>query len=626
MARTWFFQANPKLFDIDSALAQLDEIWWRVPQYTSEIQRGDVVLLWRSGKEAGIVGVGRVAGEPRQHASSDREKQFAEDLEIVGIETRVPVNVRATAHVSKDQVRALAGFEQHSIIRAPMGTVIPISDSEYRTLKSLVVEPPDLSESAATAEIPAPFAWEQRYKSAHPMPGGYDAYLDSLQTLVARVADERPTKTEVPGLIEEQFAVSPHRSSLLAAFLRKAGFITEKGEVAVPSEPVNRWLESSDSRVIIGLLHSRVRFIGELLQSAFAPKSTSELLDVANEQYGCRWSTKAQIDRRRGWLQSAGMLETDESNRLVATQSGRRLVSELLLQDPLDRSGALGEGPPAGDEHLEREVELSSPTSTRVAAMVQELTAASTDSSDPDRFERAVRDAFEWLGYRAEWMGGSGRTDVLLDAPLGHGQTYRVIIDCKTSSSGSVSDGQIDWTTLKEHRAKHEADYVAVVAPSPSGRRLFERAMDHAVTVIAVDELVTLCEQHSLAPLGLDSYKTLFVQGGVVDTDAAAEKAEEWIHVLELARSVVNTIVQRSERFGPLRADNLQMLLADDPVAESVSMDGIQAVLDTLASPLTGVLAGDPADGYVLVSAGNATKLRLEILGAKLFDDVEINT
>jgi hypothetical protein len=106
---------------------------------------------------------------------------------------------------------------------------------------------------------------------------------------------------------------------------------------------------------------------------------------------------------------------------------------------------------------------------------VAELVGSSTDSGDPDRFERAVRDAFTFLGFEASWLGGAGRTDVLVDAPLGRDDQYRVIVDCKASGSGAVTDQQIDWMTLTEHRQMHDAHYVAVVAPRPSGRRLLAR-------------------------------------------------------------------------------------------------------------------------------------------------------
>ena len=192
--------------DIDSALQHLDEIWWRVPQYTVDIRSGDVVLLWKSGQEAGIVGVGRITAEPREHASSEDEVRLVRDPEIAGTKTRALVRVRPTECVPKDQIRALPSFEEHSIIKAPLGTVIPITEDDYSKLAPLVDEPPEVDTLSGNPDIPPPFAWDQR---------------------------------------------------------------------------------------------------------------ASDLLEVANNQYASGWSTKAQIDRRRGWLQSAGMLSTDESRRLL---------------------------------------------------------------------------------------------------------------------------------------------------------------------------------------------------------------------------------------------------------------------------------------------------------------------
>jgi len=72
--RAWFFQSNPAHYDIDSALGTLDRVWWRVPQHTSEIHIGDPVVLWRSDKKAGIVGLGRVVSEPQMRVMDSAEK------------------------------------------------------------------------------------------------------------------------------------------------------------------------------------------------------------------------------------------------------------------------------------------------------------------------------------------------------------------------------------------------------------------------------------------------------------------------------------------------------------------------------------------------------------------------
>src|SRR5262249_41422521 len=151
---------------------------------------------------------------------------------------------------------------------------------------------------------------------------------------------------------------------------------------------------------------------------------------------------------------------------------------------------------------------------TEIDAMVDAISDSATDSSHPDRFEVAVRDAFAFLGFEAEWLGGSGRTDVLLDAPLGAADAYRVVVDCKTSSCGSVSEPQVAWVTRTEHKEKHDANHILLVAPSPAGSRMFARARQYGVVVMSAAQLSGLCRQHAWTPLGLADYRSLFAAGG----------------------------------------------------------------------------------------------------------------
>ncbi|MGC2185261.1 MAG: EVE domain-containing protein, partial [Terriglobales bacterium] len=58
--RYWIFQANPKYYDIDSALKRLSEQTWLVPQSHKQIQVGDTAYIWRSGQDAGIIAVASV--------------------------------------------------------------------------------------------------------------------------------------------------------------------------------------------------------------------------------------------------------------------------------------------------------------------------------------------------------------------------------------------------------------------------------------------------------------------------------------------------------------------------------------------------------------------------------------
>ncbi len=56
----WLFQGKPKYYRILDALRDFDEMYWPVTLFSKEIVAGDGVLVWMSGKEAGIYAVAEV--------------------------------------------------------------------------------------------------------------------------------------------------------------------------------------------------------------------------------------------------------------------------------------------------------------------------------------------------------------------------------------------------------------------------------------------------------------------------------------------------------------------------------------------------------------------------------------
>jgi len=104
-----------------------------------------------------------------------------------------------------------------------------------------------------------------------------------------------------------------------------------------------------------------------------------------------------QIANRRGWLQSAGML-TDLGDGTVRTsEAGLALLAELALHDPATAPVATSA---VETSDADRDVTLAPPpTDDDVRQLVDEVMAASTDSANPDRFERAVRAAFDFLAH-----------------------------------------------------------------------------------------------------------------------------------------------------------------------------------------------------------------------------------
>lgn len=616
-ARVWFFQSNPKLYDLDRALTALDRIWWRVPQYTGEVHSGDVVVLWRSGKDAGIVGLGRVVAEPQLRPMDPGEKTFVlapeEGADNV---TRALVRVMAVAFLPKSRVQAIAALQDHQVVVAPRGTVFPVSSDQWAALSAFLPTPPNVTAAEGSA-LPPTFAWPQRAKGVLPMPGGYSGYLQSLKKICTVVAEERPTPTELAGRLETVLAIKPPAARLRESFLRKVGLVSTEAGICRLGSWTEKWLADNDDRLIVALLHGRCQFIGELLDAARQPVTSEQLLAVANDQYGMGWDTQTQISNRRGWLQSAGMLADTGDGKVQATEAGRALLTELVLHDP-DAGPALGV--PVEPVVGESVIELLPPPAAKIDDIANAIRESATDSAHPDRFERATRDAFAFLGFQAEWMGGSGKTDVLLDAALGAAESYRVAVDCKTSGSGAVSDQQVDWVTLTEHKAKHDADYVAVVGPNPSGRRLTDRATQYQVVVISADQLTGLCRQHAKTPLGLDDYRTLFTHGGSLVTQVVDERAEEVTRLITLAAAVCEAIRERSTEFGRLSARDLLLIMAGKPVAEGTTEEELRALLDTLASPLLGVLHGSASDGYRVTTSAEVAQRRIEAVAQQLSD------
>lgn len=598
----WIFQANPKHYDIVGALEQLDEIAWRVPQYTGDIRIDDGVFLWRSGKEASIVGVGTVATAPAIRATLERERPFVLDVASEGgADTRVVVRVAPIRPISKAEVKAIPEMARHQICVAPMGTVFPLDEDQRSALRKRADATFPHAPSAGGEEraLPSPFSWGDRLKDVYPLPGGYDGHLRTLMQLIRIVEEKRPTMDDFSSDIRDQLGSSETNSRYIARFLRRAGFVDEVAGLLEPSQVSRGLIEKLDSTVVLAQLHQRTRFVGEMLLAVTEPQTAAEVLETANSLYGMGWTTKAQIRRRRGWLQSLGAIEADEDGKLVLTADGRDALSKLALHCPSEADGPVGldDGEQVSvvvDDH--RDDALVAPTGSQVEpdelrCLVDGLAETSIDSTSPERFEEAIAKAFSFLGFRAEKLGGSGKTDVVADADLGNQDSYRVIIDGKTTARGAVGDHQIDWDTIDEHRALHEADYVAIAGPAFSGSRLTQRARDHGAVLLTADDLSELVRQHAAMPLNLDEYRKLFTASlGEADLESLTASIEASQRFLDVSLAALSEIEEHVSEVGPMTARDLYLLLRSDPELEA-SEGEVQETLDALASPLVAVLA-----------------------------------
>ena len=484
--------------------------------------------------------------------------------------------------------------------------------STTRNAQPVSVSSPPMSSSSS---LPEALPWEARLKSAYRLPGGDRGYLDTLRQICNIVDRLQPCpKDNLISSLESELAFESKNSQYIVSFLLRTDLLREEAGRCRVGCWTRRWLDSDDAGIAIALIHSRVRFIGEMLaELQTVPRSLSDLLSIANEKYGFRWKTVGSISNRRGWLQSAGFIEVNHDKNITITGAGRNFLTRLgEAPSPLDPVPPLEPVPDPLPGPVPPPVPV--PDRTDIVELAFEIEESSTDSQNPGRFERAVRDAFDYLGFRAELLGGSGKTDVLLVARLGRSDSYKVTVDAKTTASGRLTDGQVDWETLVDHRTRERADYSLLVGPNPSGDRLFNRALRNKVTVLSAQQLAELCLRHADAPLGLDDYRLLFTTHGEADLTELDKRAErsEWLR--GLAADICRTLAERGHIFGYHTARDLWMLRSQI----AATHDQFEAVLKILASPLVGAVHGDPEKGYVLATDRKVAQLRLTLLGKEL--------
>lgn len=526
----------------------------------------------------------------------------------------------------------------------------------YRThkgtafLECVAVEPSfgGLGVRRATTEAmrrAAHVSWEDRASGVLPMPGGYDGYMDSLRWLAESLEEAPLTRAEFARRMANRFKLTGTSVETRVSFLQKVGFLRiDSGNVVLP-DFMKSWLRDGDSTRVIVKLHLGAQFVGEMLKALEEPTTTVELHALACEQYSMGWETPTQIENRRGWLQSAGLIRYDKPGRhLYRTDKGTDFLDLVSVEAPFSttpgqtagRSDA-GSGGTAvsGHEVAEEDPRAEDPAPDQmqadhgdpIAELIDRIVDASTDSSNPSAFEVAVCDAFRFLGFDAELLGGSGQTDVLLTARFGSGASYRVAVDAKTAGSGRLTDQQVDWITLRDHRGKHQVEYSMIIGPSPSGERLFNRAQDQDVAVLSARSLADMCRSHAAQPLGLANYRDIFLKSGDADVFNVEKRSHEAKHLVALAKRLLDTIRDETERFGehfePVTARDLYRVLVRDEGTIIATEREIQALLNTLASPLVSAVQGDPDTGYVLACRPDVTAERLRILGDAIASDSE---
>jgi DNA-binding MarR family transcriptional regulator/predicted RNA-binding protein with PUA-like domain len=139
--RYWIFQANPKYYDIDSALKQLAEQTWLVPQSHKQIQVGDTAYIWRSGQNGGIIAVASVLTKPAEMLPAEGEQQFNLDAEkFAGKKMRVRLHIDRVlvTPISREQLKSHAVLSSLTVLSFANATNFGVQQNQAEALEELI--------------------------------------------------------------------------------------------------------------------------------------------------------------------------------------------------------------------------------------------------------------------------------------------------------------------------------------------------------------------------------------------------------------------------------------------------------------------------------------------------------
>ena len=154
---SWIFQAIPEDYNLPAALAKLPQLSWLVSRYAREIQPGDRVYLWASGKKAGIYAVARVV-TPTQvmpDLPAEAEFQLVDETADEKDRPRVMVTIEHVLEVPvpRSDIKVHPDLGTLQIIKFAQGTNFRVSPREDEVLWQMVRE---RLPAAALGEVSSP--------------------------------------------------------------------------------------------------------------------------------------------------------------------------------------------------------------------------------------------------------------------------------------------------------------------------------------------------------------------------------------------------------------------------------------------------------------------------------------
>lgn len=128
----WIFQGNPKIFDFEKALREEILEDWTVTAHKDKIKKGDKVILWIAGQNAGCYALAEITEEPREKSDSPDENLWKEEnTNTFKAGIKITHNL-VDKPILRSEVETIPGLE--NLKTGNQGTNFSATEEEYNIL------------------------------------------------------------------------------------------------------------------------------------------------------------------------------------------------------------------------------------------------------------------------------------------------------------------------------------------------------------------------------------------------------------------------------------------------------------------------------------------------------------
>lgn len=417
------------------------------------------------------------------------------------------------------------------------GQIVPTEKARNLLGRLELVAPDDLShrrQSTQPVEIPSPppllaahlasatqASLRSRKRQMGYVSGGWR--VETLNRLVnAAVPDI--TRDAFKAFCVAEFDVAESSAEQSLHTLRAFGLLEQVGsDTFAATELAASCLASNEPLDLIRLLHLNVALLGETLDALDAEANSRSLGNFLAERYPSFQVSREDITTRVALLLEVGLAERI-GLVIRRTDLGTALMQSLPLLDWAN-SGADSESPAEQDDGGFPDASVTVDTIANAKLAAEEVVRSSTDSANYQRFERAIAAAFRLLGVEVEAHGGPSKTDVTVGLWQSPTSRLRVAVEAKTDGEGLVTDQDVKFLRLGEHRQLHQAQCTVIVGPQFDAR-VEQEAAREKVALLTAQELADAVVRHAHTPLTPQELSGLVTAGGTDALEKAWKAAE----------------------------------------------------------------------------------------------------